>query len=187
MPSAERKVESNDGEKDRPRSIESGKEKGKEMTVEEGEGKVEVCLAEGEWEESRVTVEEEYKDKEGVVWFSSVVEAYERKKREERRRAFERVRTQGLIRDFPNLKVGGLLPNPPAIKETYPYVKEWNVIVASREEELRREREWKTKPFDEGPDERGWIRHRCCGTICAVRSLPPPRQEPKGFHGVPRR
>ena len=84
MPSAEMKVESNDGEKDQPRSSESGEEKGKELTGEEGEGKLEVCLAEGEWEESKVTVGEEDKDKDGVVWFSSVVEAYERKKWEER-------------------------------------------------------------------------------------------------------
>ena len=31
----------------------------------------------------------------------------------EKLREYERVKTQELVRDFPNLKLGGLLPNPP--------------------------------------------------------------------------
>ena len=186
VPSAEVKVEKEDGKKSQRDSGESKEEKGKETEETEGEVKIEVCLADEEWEESEVTVGGGYKNEEGVVWFSSVVESYERKKREERRRAFERVRTQGLLRDFPHLKEGGLLPNPPSVTESTlrKLIREWNVIVAHRELELQREREWLTAEEHEGPDERGWYRHKCCGTICAMKSLPPPQKEPRGPCGT---
>ena len=83
----------------------SVEEKAGDLKAEEKAGKTEVCLVEGEWAEQEVSVWEEDKSEEGVVWFSTVVEEYERKKRKERKQAFERVRTQGLIKDFPNLKV----------------------------------------------------------------------------------
>ena len=72
------------------------------------------------------------KSKEGVVRFSTVVEEYERKKEEKRRKTFERVRQQGLLRDFPNLKIGVLLPNPEPEEENPRCVvaHEWTVIVA---------------------------------------------------------
>ncbi|XP_078243318.1 uncharacterized protein LOC140703916 [Pogona vitticeps] len=182
VPSAETKVEKDDEKKEQLNSSESNKEERKGLTDKEGEVKVEGCLAEGEWEESEVTVGGGYKDEEGVVWFSAVVEEYERKRREEKRQAFEKVRTQevrtqGLIRDFPNLRVGGLLPNPSTQRNPSVNVpaKEWKVIVAPWEEELQRERNWRREEFDEGPDERGWIRHKCCGTICAKKSPPPPQ------------
>ena len=38
-----------------------------DLTVEEKAGKSEICLAEGEWEEQKVSVWEEDKSKEGVV------------------------------------------------------------------------------------------------------------------------
>ena len=145
--------DSNKG-KEQGDSSESGDEKGKELTGGEGQGKLEVCLAEGEWEEQEVKVGEEYKDEEGVVWCSSVVREYERKKREERRRPFEKVRDQGLLKDFPNLKVGGLLPNPPIPPDIPKSVaaREWNMIVTPREAELQRKRENLTARFPEGPD-----------------------------------
>ena len=117
---------------------------------------------------------EEDKSEVGVVWFSSVVE-YERK-REERQKAFERVRQQGLLRDFPNLKRGGLLPNPEPEEEKPRRLvaHEWTVIVAPRDAKLCREWEKSAAPFPEGPDESGWVRHSCCGTICVMRSAPPP-------------
>uniref|UniRef100_A0ABM5GER0 CCHC-type domain-containing protein n=1 Tax=Pogona vitticeps TaxID=103695 RepID=A0ABM5GER0_9SAUR len=188
VPSAEVKVEKEDEIKSQRDSGESKEEKGKETEEKEREVKIEVCLADEEWEESEVTVEGGYKNEEGVVWFSSVVEAYERKKREDRQRAFERVRYQGLLRDFPHLKEGGLLSDPPTVTESFlrKLVKEWNVIVAPRELEIQRERAWMTAEEHEGPDERGWYRHKCCGTICAMRSLPPPQKEPRGSCGIRR-
>ena len=119
----------------------SVEEKAGDLKVEEKAGKTEICLVEGEWAEQEVSVGEEDKSEEGVVRFSTVVEEYERKKREERRKAFERVRTQGLLKDSPNLKVGGLLPNPEPEAERRRRVvtHEWTVIAAPREAELRRE------------------------------------------------
>ena len=54
---------------------------------------------------------EEDINEEGVRWFSSVVADYERKRQEERKKVFEKIQTQSLVRDFPNLQVGGLLPD----------------------------------------------------------------------------
>ena len=92
-----------------------------------------------------------------------------------------------MVRDFPNLKVGGLLPNPPDPKGIPQRitVREWDVIVAPREIELKRARESAAASLPEGPDEGGWIRHRCCGTICAVKSLPNPWMAPKEPRGGP--
>ena len=85
-----------------------------EVELKEKAGKVEVCLVEddiiGKKAEQEVTVWEEDISEEGVHWFSSVLGDYERKREEVRRREVEYVRTQGLLRDFPHLKVGGLLP-----------------------------------------------------------------------------
>ena len=67
VPSAETKVEKDDEKKEQLNSSESNKEERKGLTDKEGEVKVEVCLAEGEWEESEVTVGGGYKDEEGVV------------------------------------------------------------------------------------------------------------------------
>ena len=187
MPSTEVRREDNGSRREPRASSESEGKKGKELTGLEGEGKLEVCLAEGEWEESKVTVGEEYKDEEGVVWFSSVVKAYEEKKKEERHKAFGKVRFQGLVREFPNLKVGGLLPNPPDPRERPQRitVREWDVIVAPRETELLRAKDNILTSIPEGQDERGWIHHQCCGTICAVRSLPNPQLAPKEPYGRP--
>ncbi|XP_078240212.1 uncharacterized protein LOC144586237 [Pogona vitticeps] len=56
VPSAEKTEEKEDGKKEQLDSSESNKEEKKGLTGREGEVKVEVCLAEGEWEESEVTV-----------------------------------------------------------------------------------------------------------------------------------
>ena len=187
MPSAEKTEEKEDGKKEQLDSSESNKEERKGLTEREGEVKVEVCLAEGEWEEPEVTVGGKEKEREDVVWFSAVVEEYERKKKDEKRQAFEKVRTQGLLRDFPNLRVGGLLPDPaphqysPAPIPTH----EWKVTVAPWKGEERQEQGGRREEFEEGPDERGLIRHKCCGTICAKRSPPPPHwgyKKPFGAH-----
>nr|XP_020659657.1 RIB43A-like with coiled-coils protein 2 isoform X1 [Pogona vitticeps] len=156
------------------------------VTVEEKAGKWEICLAEGEWEEQEGSVWQEDKSEEGVVWFDTVVERYERRKKEERRRAFEKVRDQGLLKDFPHLRIGGLLPNPAAGEGELKRMvaQEWSVIVTLQEAELRREWEKSAASFPEGPDERGWVRHSCCGTICAMRSAPPPRSEVKERRGM---
>ena len=167
VPSLVDKTEEQRKEGEHQEMIGAEEEKAGELTVEEKVGKTEVCLVEGEWAEQEVSIWEEDKSEKGVVWFSTVMEEYERKKREESWKAFERVRNQGLLRDFPNLKVGGLLPDPEheTEKPKRMVTHEWTVIVAPREAELRREWEKMTAPFPEGPDERGWVRHSCCGTI----------------------
>ena len=116
------------------------------------------------------------------------MEDYERKRQEERKKVFERIHTQNLIRDFPNLKAGGLLLDPEVEKERPSgYVtKERTVIVAPREIELQHEWESSQQRFPEGPDERGWVRHTCCGTICAIRRIPPQKPEPKEWCGESR-
>ena len=107
-----------------------------EVEPKEKAGKIEVCLVEkgknGEGAEHELTVWEEGINEEGVRWFSSVVADYERKSTEAGRREIENIRTQGLLRDFPNLKVGGLLPQPKSgeTKPTQFMTKEWTVIVA---------------------------------------------------------
>ena len=82
-------------------------EKVGEIESKEKAGKTKVSLAEEEkgekWAEQEVTVWEEDINEEGVHWFSSVVAYYERKRAETRRKEIERIRTQGLIRDFTNL------------------------------------------------------------------------------------
>ena len=124
-------------------------EKAGELNLDNRAGKTEVCLVEGEWAKQEVSVWEEDINEEGVRWFSSVVEEYEKKKQEERIRVFERVRTQSLMKDFLNLKVGGLLPDPEIAKEkaSWYMTKEWTVIVAPRELELQREKRSFTTSF----------------------------------------
>ena len=108
---------------------------------------------------------EEDINEEAVRWFSSMVADYKRKRAETRRKEFERIRTQGLIKDFPNSKVGRLLlePTPGEPKLTRHMTREWPVIVALDELELQREAEIAHNQFYDKPDERGWIRHACCG------------------------
>ena len=56
------------------------------------------------------------------------------KKEIERLREYERVKTQELLRDFPNLKLGGLLPNPVPQegKELKYKTLEWSVVVSPK-------------------------------------------------------
>ena len=61
--------------------------------------------------------------------------------------------------------------------------KEWTVILVLRELELQREAEIAHNRFHDKPDERGWITHTCCGTICALRSTPPLKLDYKEWHG----
>ena len=102
-----------------------------------------------------MTVWDDDINKEGVCWFSSVLADYERKRAETQRKEIERIRTQGLVRDFPNLKVGGLLPEPTpwGTRPTQYMMKEWTVIVAPRELELQREAEIAHNRFYDKPDE----------------------------------
>ncbi|XP_078250293.1 RIB43A-like with coiled-coils protein 2 isoform X3 [Pogona vitticeps] len=185
-PSAKDKMEKKEKRGEHQGVIGSDNRTEEKVTVEEKAGKWEICLAEGEWEEQEGSVWQEDKSEEGVVWFDTVVERYERRKKEERRRAFEKVRDQGLLKDFPNLRIGGLLPNPAAGEGELKRMvaQEWSVIVTLQEAELRREWEKSAASFPEGPDERGWVRHSCCGTICAMRSAPPPRSEVKERRGM---
>ena len=89
-----------------------------------------------------MTVWEEGISEDGVRWFSSVLEEHEKRREEARKREVEYVKTQGLLRDFPSLKVGGLLPklNLKGGKPAQLLTQEWNMIVAPRELELQRER-----------------------------------------------
>ena len=73
-PSVKDKMEAKGKEGKHQDEVGSGNGKEESLTVEEKAGKSEICLAEGEWEEQEVSVWEEDKSEEGVVWFSTVVE-----------------------------------------------------------------------------------------------------------------
>ena len=63
------------------------------------------------------------------------------------------------------------------------YDQRMDCKVAPSELELQREAEIAHNRFYDKPDERGWIRQACCGTICALRSSPPPRPDYKEWRG----
>ena len=65
----------------------------------------------------------------------------------------EYVKTQGLLRDFPSLKLGGLLPEPKlkGDKLAQFLTQEWTMIMAPRESELQRETEIAHNRFYDRP------------------------------------
>ena len=76
-------------------------------------GKFEVSLVEEhgnkKGEEQELSVWHESISSQGERWFKVELELWKRKRELERLREYER---QELLRDFPNLKLGGLLPDP---------------------------------------------------------------------------
>ena len=104
-----------------------------------------------------------------------------------RRKEAEFLKTQELLRDFPNLKVGELLPDPdPKGRSLAQFLtQEWTVIMAPHELELqrggRREREREGERdiahyhFYDKPDEQGMI--------SALRSTPSRRPMYQEWHG----
>ena len=151
-----------------------GEENEREMLKAKGDkerGKIEVCLLEegkGKEEEQMMDVwEEDIKVGTGMRDF--YIEANKRKKEEKKSE-----HVSNLLKDFPNLKVGGLLPDPVPegggvpIKET----SEWTMVDFPRGRGPWKKVVRPEPTFNKPPPERNWAHHPCCGTICVVRSVP---------------
>ena len=80
----------------------------------------------------------------------------------------------GLLEDFPNLKAGGLLPDPGESKEKGALAKslEWKVAVFPQGRGRSKKVIHLDSSFNHPPPEEDWARYPCCGTICAVLSAP---------------
>ena len=135
--------------------------------------KTEVCLVEeGKGKEGEELIlpvwEEDKKEEEGVRVF--------RVPREEMKGGGESEykKVRDLLKDFPNLKVGGLLPDPAVQKEGVVITEttEWTVVVFPRGQGHWRRAICPDASFNKPPLKGDWARHPCCGTICAVRSAP---------------
>ena len=91
--------------------------------------------------------------------------------------AFGQEGATGLLKDFLNLQIGGgLLPDPKGLyaKEGALELLEWTVEVYPRNQYGGR-RVIHPSPSLLCPQREGdWVRHPCCGTVCAVRSTHPP-------------
>ena len=78
-----------------------------------------------------------------------------------------------VLKDFPNLKVGGLLPDPETKREgeTTFETQEWRVIIFPRGQGYGR-KVIHPDPSYNNPPKGDWAHHSCCGTVCTVRSAP---------------
>ena len=84
-------------------------------------------------------------------------------------------KTQDLLKDFPNLKVGGLLPDPgpKAEGESVIETQEWTYIMFPCGQQRGRKVIRPDSRFSTPSKEGDWARHPCCGMICAARSASP--------------
>ena len=79
-----------------------------------------------------------------------------------------------LLKDFLNLKVGGLLPDrePKREGDTVYKMQEWTVIVFPCRQGQGKNMILLDSTYNRPPKEGDWMRHPCCGTTGAVRSAP---------------
>ena len=80
-----------------------------------------------------------------------------------------------LLKDFPNLEVGGgLLPNPeiPSSVEAVYETQEWTVIVFLHGEGHGKKMICPNPVYNSPPKEGDWARHPCYGMVCMMRSAP---------------
>ena len=79
-----------------------------------------------------------------------------------------------LLKDFPNLRVGGLVPDPEPKREgeTVYEMQEWTIIVFPCGQGCGKKVIRPDSTYNRPPKEGDWARHPCCGTICVVRSAP---------------
>ena len=142
-------------------------------------GSLEVCLAEEKGEELDLIVwEEVINDGRNVREFRIVMG---REQPEKKDRAVQTELSggpgewHGLLKDFPNLQLGGgLLPDPKDYRARGDDLEpiEWTVVVYPRNQCGGRRVIHPSPSLPHQPHEGDWVRHPCCGTTCAMRSTP---------------
>ena len=77
-------------------------------------------------------------------------------------------------KDFLNLRIGGLLPDPETPKEGEKMYEtlEWTVIVFLCGQGRGKKVIRPGPEYNSPPKEGDWACHPCCGTACAMRSAP---------------